>query len=129
MKAPHFLLAFCLFVSLVSITKAVVAPKSDRTSFSVRESDDSYQISATYDPDKTRKVQSYLDEYLTRSGDASFKNAQIDATMTLNDKTIFYIKSSPGNLLIKFDKKRNSEKALARFKKLAEKLRETLTDK
>ncbi|RRB03681.1 hypothetical protein [Larkinella rosea] len=129
MKPSHFLLAFCLLVSLVVITKAVVAPKSGRTSFSVKESDNSYQISATYDPDKTRKVQHYLDEYLTRSGDASFKNAQIDATMTLNDKTIFYIKSSPGNLLIKFDKKRNPEKALGRFKKLAEKLRELLTDK
>lgn len=129
MKASHFLQTFCLFASLLLVTKSILASKADRTSFSVKESDNSYQLSATYDPDKTGKVQETLDDYLKQRGDVSFRNTQLDATMTLNDKTIFYIKSSPGNLLIKFDKKRNSEKALARFKKLGEELRELLTDK
>ncbi|GAB3894780.1 hypothetical protein GCM10028803_10280 [Larkinella knui] len=129
MKASYFILAFSLWVSLVSFTTVRNEPQFDRTSVSVKDSDVFYEFSATYDPAKTGKVQSYLDDHLRQRGDASFKNAELDATMTLNDKTVFYIKSSPGKLLIKFDKRRNSSKAYARFKKLGDDLRAFLTDK
>jgi hypothetical protein len=129
MKVAPILLAFCLFIALISFTKVFKESKLDRTSFSVKESDDSYQISATYDPNKTGKVQAALDDNLKQRGDASFKNTQLDATMTLSNKMNFYIKSSPGKLLIKLDKKRNSSQALARFKKLGNDLRELLTEK
>jgi hypothetical protein len=129
MKATHFILALSLLAGLMSFTKTVTAPEFDRTSITVKESDDFYQLSADYDPDKTGKVQGYLDDYLTQRGDVSFKNAQIDATMTLNDKTVFYIKSMPGKLIIKFDKRRNSRNAYARFKKLGDELKDLLSEK
>lgn len=119
----------CSVLCFVSFTKTSYVSTLDRTSFSVKESDYTYELSAEYNPDKTRKVQNYLDDHLRQRGDMSFRNAEIDATMTLNDKTIFYIKSSPGTLRIKFDKRRNSGKALARFKKLGEELRELLAEK
>ncbi|GAB3333244.1 hypothetical protein GCM10027299_40530 [Larkinella ripae] len=128
MKLAPLLLAFSLVIGLAGFANSFTS-SLDKTSFSVSESDDSYQIAATYDPAKTDKVRAALDDHLKQRNDGSFKNTDLDATMTLSNNTIFYIKSSPGQLLIKLDKKRNSDQALARFKKLSQDLRELLTDK
>lgn len=114
---------FCVVLGLMGCTQA----SSGRTSFSVKDSDHFYEISTTYDPDKTGKVQSYLDDHLRQRGSMSFRNAELDATMSLNDKTIFYIQSSPGKLYIKFDKRKNTDKAYARFKKLGKELSDLLS--
>lgn len=40
----------------------------------------------------------------------------MDADITLDDKTTFYVKKSPGFLNIKFDKEKNSEEAFTKLK-------------
>ncbi|GAB3246078.1 hypothetical protein GCM10027347_00700 [Larkinella harenae] len=113
----------CAFLSLTAFAPAFV----DRTSFSVKDSDSFYEVSARYDPDKTGKVQSCLDDHLRQRGSMSFRNTELDATMSLDDKTIFYIQSSPGKLFLKLDKRKNSDKAYAKFKKLGKELGDILT--
>ncbi len=49
-----------------------------------------------------------------------FKNARIDATVMLDDKTVFYIKIIPGVLLIKLNKRENDFTSYNRIKKLGE---------
>ena len=50
----------------------------------------------------------------------SFASTEMDAGITLDDKTTFYVKKSPGYLNIKFDKEKNSEEAFAKFKGVLE---------
>jgi hypothetical protein len=68
-----------------------------------------YEMTAKFNPDKTGEVDRYLDKELS-SGNMSFVNTKMDADITLDDKTTFYIKKSPGYLNIKFDKEKNSVK-------------------
>ncbi|SDL16384.1 hypothetical protein [Siphonobacter aquaeclarae] len=104
------------------------AHRGDYLSFKVNDSDETFQLSAEYNPDKTEQVQEYLDEKLTTGNDASFENAEIDATMTLNDKTHFYIRSNPGELLIRFNKSENSKASYLKMKELSKGLKDVLTD-
>lgn len=97
-------------------------------SFKVKDSDDTYELSANYDPDKTERVQEFLDEELTGRGDVSFENAEIDADLTLDDHSKFYIRSEPGELLIRMKKDENSRQTYHKMKKLGEGLQDALKD-
>ncbi len=74
-----------------------------------------YEMTAKFNPEKTTKVDKYLDRELS-AGDMSFTNTEMDGEITLDNKTTFYIKKSPGYLHIKFDKEKNSEEALYKIK-------------
>jgi hypothetical protein len=50
----------------------------------------------------------------------SFVNSEIDATLTLQDQTTFYVRSYPGELELKLDKEKNSYEAYERVKKMCE---------
>ena len=74
-----------------------------------------YEMTAKFNPDRTTRVEKYLEQELA-SGSMSFVNTEMDGNITLDDKTTFYIKKSPGYLNIKFDKEKNSEQAYAKLK-------------
>ena len=76
-------------------------------------------MTAQFNPDKTEKVDRYLDQELS-SGSMSFAKTEMDADITLDDKTTFYVKKSPGYLNIKFDKEKNSEEAFRKVKGVLE---------
>lgn len=76
-------------------------------------------MTAQFKPDKTDKVDRYLDKELA-TGNITFVNSEMDADITLDDKTTFYIKKTPGYLNIKLDKEKNSEEALAKLKGVLE---------
>lgn len=95
-------------------------------SFTVEETDDEYRIFAGYDPEKTRAIESVLDQYLKQDGDSSFTNTQIDAEMTMSNKITFYIKHSPGKLKIELDRTKNNRAALLKFKEMAEQLKKAI---
>ena len=78
-----------------------------------------YEMTAKYNPDKTGEVDRYLNKELS-IGDISFMNTNLNADITLDDKTTFYIQKSPGYLHIKFDKEKNSEKAYTKLKTVLE---------
>ena len=86
-------------------------------SISIKHSqyDHYYEMTAKFNPEKTPKVDKYLDQELA-TGDMSFTNTQMDGEITLDNKTTFYIRKSAGYLNIKFDKEKNSEEAFYKIK-------------
>jgi uncharacterized lipoprotein YehR (DUF1307 family) len=96
------------------------------TSFSVRDNGSIYQINASYNPSKTKRLQHYLDNRLGESSNVSFVNTRMDATITLDDETKFYIKSNPGSLKIKFNKRENTEEAYEKMRGLCEGIKEAI---
>ena len=79
-------------------------------------------MTAKFNPDKTVAVERLLDKELSR-GNMSFANTQIDGNITLDDKTVFYIKKSPGFLHIKLDKELNSDEIYYRIKSVCEEIK------
>lgn len=128
MKTLAFLIAFCLVSALVSYPFLKQELNGDNLSISVSDSEEWYKISADYPEDKTRKMQRFLDDHLDPSG-MSFVNAQIDADIAPDNGMYFYIKSSPGTLRIKLDKRKNSAASLRKMKKLGEDLKDLLAGK
>ena len=86
-------------------------------------------MSAYYDKSKTRQVQQCIDEHLGAKNNISFVNAETDATITLDDKTKFYIKSSPGELKIKLDKEENSFASYNEIKEMCTAIKTTIAEK
>jgi hypothetical protein len=93
-------------------------------SIRVKENDNLYQLSASYNREQTGRLQRYMDAQLNTHD--LFHNSRMDATVTLDDKTSFYVKTSPGRLLIKFDKDANDPAAYYRIKDLGEKIKQKL---
>jgi len=96
---------------------------SANISFTVEESKERFCIFAGYDPANRKKVELVLDKYLRESNDPSFVNTELDADMTLRNRTVFHIEHSSGELKIKLDKDKNSVQTLQTFKKMAEELK------
>jgi hypothetical protein len=115
-------LAIILFVSLT-----IISCNFPDGSISIKHSqyDHYYEMTANFNPDKTSKVDNYLDKELS-NGNNSFANTEMDADITLDDKTTFYIKKSPGYLNIKFDKEKNSADAYAKVKSVLERIGEVV---
>jgi hypothetical protein len=81
-----------------------------------------YELKASFNPERTDQVDRYLDRELGY-GHTIFYNTKMDGDLTLDDKTTFYIKKSPGYLKIKFDKAKNSEEAFAKIKSVLERVK------
>ena len=66
-------------------------------SISIKHSqyDHYYEMTAQFNPDKNDKVDRYLDKELA-TDNISFVSSEMDADITLDDKTTFYVKKSPG---------------------------------
>jgi hypothetical protein len=78
-----------------------------------------YEMTARFNPDRTTKVENFLDKELA-GGNKTFANSELNGEITLDDKTTFYVKKSEGYLNIKFDKEKNSEEAYAKVKSVLE---------
>ena len=95
-------------------------------SIRVKENDNIYQLSASYDRERSGRLQRYIDAKLNTHH--LFQNSRMDATVTLDDKTNFYVKTSPGRLLIKLDKNTNDAAAYERIRELGEEIKQKLTE-
>ena len=84
-----------------------------------------YEMTAKFNPDKTTQVDRYLDRELS-GGDRFFVNTRMDGEITLDNKTTFYIKKSPGYLNIKFDKVKNSDEAYTKVKAVLDRIGEVV---
>ncbi len=119
MKKIFLILLLCILFIAGFFTWVLYSIHSGNgSSVSIKESDDSYEFYASYNRSRTRRVQGYIDAQLQTKH--IFKNARIDATVTLDDKTVFYIKTIPGVLLIKLNKRENDFTSYTRIKKLGE---------
>jgi hypothetical protein len=122
MKKIFLVLVICTllvvgFFSVVAYKWRVHNDHSGNISIKVKETDDIYQLYASYSRHKTRKIQKYLDAELN---ERLFRNTKIDATVTLPDETSFYVRSIPGRLLIRLNKEENSAASYNRIKRLGE---------
>lgn len=93
-------------------------------SIHVKETDNTYQLYANYNRSQSRRIQKYMDEEL--STNRFFRNAKMNALVTLDDRTSFYVKIKPGALYIKLNK--NDFESYSRIKKLGEGLKLKLTE-
>ena len=93
----------------------------------VNDSEHFYMMDADFSKGKTRDVDEYMDRKIGNKSDMSFVNTQIDATLTLDDHTTFYIKKRPGYIALKFDKNRNSDEAYRQIKSMCEGIKKVLT--
>jgi hypothetical protein len=121
----NFLIALCLLIGNC-YAKGKTNTNYDKTSVTITEDGKSYELSAIYDEALTTKVQKYMDDFIGEGSKFSFKNIQTDAVLTLDNKLTFYMKSSPGKLILKFDKRKNSIELYNRFKKMCEGIRDII---
>jgi len=95
-------------------------------SMKVHETASVYQFSASYNKERTADLQHYLDAKLHTNN--FFRHRRINTTLTLDDATNVYVKTSPGRLLIKLKKKENDRNAYLRIKQLGKDIRQHLAD-
>lgn len=84
-----------------------------------------YSMKAHFNKNKTRKVESYMDETIA-GPNISFINTRIDGQIVLDDHTTFYIKKYPGCLEIKFNKGENSYQSYQRIKAMCQGIKEVV---
>jgi len=123
----HALLAAGVFIVVICYSSCMSHHGS--TSFKVRENRMFYSMEASFDIDKTRKVQQFMNSELGERNSVSFINTRTDAMITLDDKTTFYMKSYPGELKIKLNKQDNSYDSYTKIKDLCEGLKEIIGGK
>ena len=87
---------------------------------SISESRVMYKLQAYYNEDKTSEVQRYINKQIEPNGLFSSGEDHFDVNTQLGDRTKFYIKSSPGRLIIKINKRENSYQSVARIKNMCE---------
>lgn len=127
MKTKTYLLfALVMFCGMNIDCKRGNRTGSSNVSLTVEENDNRFSIFADYNPANTKKVESVLDKYLKDADDPSFANTQIDADMTLSNRTVFHIKHISGELKIELDKDKNPVHTVRTFKKMAEELKGVL---
>jgi hypothetical protein len=85
-----------------------------------------HRVFSHRDRNQSRRIQKYIDAELNTH--RFFSNAKMDALVTLDDKTNFYVKTKPGALYIKFNKDENDYEAYTRIKRLGEGLKHKLTE-
>ena len=106
------------YVTLVCFYSSCLIHHDGNVSISISESKDAYSMVAHYSKDKTKDIQRYMDKRIGRTNNISFVNTEMDARITLDDETRFYIKSSPGELKIKFNKVENSYQSYVEIKEM-----------
>ncbi|TDH25236.1 hypothetical protein EXU57_14115 [Segetibacter sp. 3557_3] len=93
---------------------------NNNVDISYNETDDYYLMRAEFNRAKSRAVERYIDREFGPGSNVSLSSTRIDATISLDDHTRFYMKKSPGSLHIKLNKDDNSRTAYLRVKKICE---------
>ena len=118
MKAKTILLLIvALFISFADVSHADARQKN--ASVTITDSNAILGFKAKYDPDKTSRIQRYMTEALRETG-FSFKNTRMDAQLGLTGGINFYIKSDEGELVLKFDKRKNNTADYTKFQKMCD---------
>jgi hypothetical protein len=116
MKKLSFLIPLCLLAISISLACTKSPADSDRTSFGVTESDDSFEISAEYNKSKITQVQKAVNDYTKPVVVFNSETDNFAKTITLADNSKIYVKTSQGKLLIKLNRKENSSASFQRVK-------------
>jgi hypothetical protein len=109
-----------LLLSLGSLESSSVRAESERTSVSINESDELYELSSIYKKEQYETIRGHVNEHLAPDRLFSSSINEIEATVTLRDGTRFFIRSYPGKLKISIQKGENSDSSVKRIKKMCE---------
>jgi hypothetical protein len=112
---------------LFSIAFLFSCHKQGDLDIKVVDSDDVYEYSATFDPARSLAVERFINARIAPTHITS--NGDLDVTTILNDKTTFDYESSPGELIITLDKKRNNQAGYNRIKKMCQELNQIINPK
>jgi hypothetical protein len=90
----------------------------EKTVVSVLDTDDSYELRARFPEGKVKELKKAIDNAF--QPDVLFGNSirEYDALLLLKDGTLFSLKLSNDRLVIKLNKKKNSEASLERMKRV-----------
>ncbi len=126
MKARFLFLAVALFLSSVLSS---CLHQHDDISISIQEDEEEYRLSARYDDSKTGAVENYIKTCTASNGRFNYSgHGDINATVTLDDKSRVYIRSREGRLKIKFNKEENTEEAYERIRDMCEGIKDLLAE-
>ena len=75
-----------------------------------KDNNDSYSMDAWFGKNKTRTAERYMNYMIGRENNISFINTKTDAVLTLDDGSKFYMKKSPGHILIKMNREETSDR-------------------
>ena len=116
-----------ILLCVLTLVTTIISCGFPGGSIDIRHShyDHYYEMTAKFNPGKTNQVDRYLDRELS-SGDMVFVNTRMEGEITLDNKTTFYIKKSPGYLKIKFDKVKNSDEAYTKVKYVLDRIGEVV---
>ena len=95
---------------------------------SVKDSDEEFVFTARYDRKKTVEVQQYVNKSLKPN--RIFSDHEEDAVkdVKLANGSTFHVESTPGDLLVTFNKQDNSDAAYYEMRELCKGIREIVVD-
>jgi len=129
MKTTFFLALFCLVCLSIFVMWTKHAINDHDISITVKEDDDSYKFSASFDAMNTSEVWRYINKCISPNALGKSEKDYFDATASLQDKTTFYIKEAPGKLKIELNKRQNSTASYLHIKKICEGVKDILGGK
>ncbi len=129
MKASFFIAAFCLVALSIFVGWIKYQHNNGNISIAVKNTDDSYTYTASFDENMTGQVQDYINYSIKPNGLFKSTRDYFNVTTTLADKTNFYVKEQPGELKIEIDKRKNSTASYLRIKKMCEGISNVLKGK
>ncbi len=120
MKTSFYLTAFCIVSLSIFLVWSKLEVNDHDTSIAISENDDTYTFTASYAEGNSRAVYHYINKNISPNQLGDSENDYFDVTTSLADKTVFYIKESPGKLKIAIDKRKNSTASYYRIKRMCE---------
>ncbi len=96
---------------------------SNNISINVSDSEDTYRISAKYQPRQSARLQKYLSDEL--HGEV-FKERRAINYLVLGERRRLYVRTSPGRLLLTIEKSENDDESYYKMKEIAEGIKHRL---
>ncbi len=127
MKNIKYQIACYIFLAIACIS--CIEWNDHNINISIKEKRDYYQFNASFSKYKTAEVQYYINKSISPNDFFTSPHDHIDVFQELNDGTKFHLKSSPGKLKIRLDKRENSEASYLRIKDMCEGLKGVLAEK
>jgi hypothetical protein len=124
----HYLWITCCVV-LLNICVVYSTHKGVDGTVTILDTDDTYQLTASFDKEKIGKVQHFINKSIKPNGLFESGDDYLDAVTLLHDKTKFYIKAFKGELFISLNKKENSVESYNRIKKMCEGVKDIVEEK
>lgn len=98
----------------------------ENNSISFKDKDSYYYMKASFNKNRTRAVEHYMNSKIGRKNNMSFLNVESNADFTLDDGTRFHLKKYPGFIEIELDKTANSSRSYYEVKEMCEGIKDVI---